>query len=124
MVTAINVSEKYPVRNGAWSPLHDEDGFDGEYAAAYMAEASALDHQLVCPDCGRPCRTEGGLTFCTGKCGWSTGDPAEATKKNRDPWNRALPQMTAVRDREDEVVKWTGVTTVEGQPILLVILND
>lgn len=117
-------SSKYPVRNRAWSPLHDEDGFDGEYAAAYMAEASTLDHQLSCPDCGRPVRSEGGVVFCTGKCGWSTGYPGEAVKVNKDPWNRPVPAMTEVRDREHEIVKWTAVTTVEGRPVLLVILND
>jgi hypothetical protein len=124
MVTAINVSAKYPVRNRAWSPLHDEDGFDGEYAAAYVAEASTLDHQLACPDCGRPVRSEGGLVFCTGKCGWSTGDPSEAKRVNKDPWNRPMPEMHAHHDREHEIVKWSGATTVEGQSILLVILND
>lgn len=91
------------MRNTAWSPLRDEDGFDGEYVAAYLAEASTLDRQLVCPDCSRPCRTEGGLTFCTGKCGWSTGDPAEATKKNRDPWNRVLPETISLPGDEPKV---------------------
>lgn len=37
----------------------------------------------VCPDCGRTTRkSEGTLIYCTGKCGWSSGDPTEKPKSS------------------------------------------
>ena len=41
-----------------------------------------------------------------------------------DPWFRWMPKMDEVVDNEGEVVAWKCSTTVEGNPIKLVIFND
>jgi len=43
----------------------------------------------------------------------------------RDPWNRPLNQaLVPTRDRDNDIMSWSGVTTVEGVPFDLIIIND
>jgi len=44
----------------------------------------------------------------------------------KDPWNRSIRDswISPIRDREGDIQKWTGHTTVKGEKINLTIFND
>ncbi len=53
-------------------------------------------------------------------------EASNLTKPWKDPWNRIISTTTikSVEDDEGEITHWEGYTTVHGQKIELVILND